>query len=92
MKKVDEHKSRLNKTIDSKIVTTMIGALAAVEEGFASVWDQDHADLFQEVRKKILDLGNQQKRKIAEDLDNYDVKWNKFSITMPVISRRDRNE
>lgn len=89
--KKDTDKNRLTKVIENRIVTTMIGALAAIEEGFADMWDRDHADAFQDVRKRILDLGNQQNRKMAEDLDNYDVKWNKFSIQMPVIRRENRD-
>ena len=85
--KKDVDKNRLVKVIESKIVTTMIGSLAAIEEGFKDVWDEEHAYIYEEVRKRILDLGNKQSHQVADELDKYDVKWNRFTITLPVVER-----
>lgn len=85
--KKDVDKNRLSKAVENKIVTTMIGALAAIEEGFKDVWDEEHSEIYEEVRKRILDLGNKQCRQVVDELDKYDVKWNRFTINLPVVDR-----
>lgn len=89
MDKKDVDKTRLSKVVANKLQTTMIGALAAIEEGFKDVWDENHTYLYETIRKKILDLGNKQIRQVDDELDNYDVKWNRFKLNLPVIRREE---
>lgn len=70
----------------TRITTTMIGAIAAIEEVFGHLWGRDKEprdrterelamdDLREEVRARILDLGNDQARAFAEDLQRFDVR------------------
>ena len=41
-------------------------------------------DLFMELRKEILDIGNQQMKNVESEIEQYDVKWNRYQITLPV--------
>lgn len=52
-----------------RIRTTMIGAIAAVEQGFAAEISQDPKvrEKFNDIRKAILDLGNKQIRNLKEE-------------------------
>lgn len=88
-------KDRLSKILKKKVETTMIGALSSVEEHFGFLWategemtqeQQMMYDTYQKVRSDILDKGNAQARNIDAELSQYDVKWLKYSITMPVKS------
>jgi vacuolar-type H+-ATPase subunit H len=58
----------LYETIRKRITTTMIGALASIEE---------HLDLdeeqYAELRQEILDKGNAQIRELRRDLEHYDI-------------------
>jgi len=99
-KKADEHKrlaeenykvnskTRLTHSIETKIKTTMIGALDKFEKRFGFLWDVENNDdippadeiakLWQEVRTEVLDNGNNQIRAIKEEVSLYDVKFNKY--------------
>lgn len=88
-----DSKDRLSKILKKKVETTMIGALSSVEEHFGFLWNskgeltpeqQMMHDLYQRVRSEILDKGNTQARNIDAELNQYDVKWLKYSITIPV--------
>lgn len=57
----------LQKSIIKKIQTTMIGSIADIED-----LDIDD-DIFDEIRKSILDRGNDQIKMIIQDLKNYKV-------------------
>jgi hypothetical protein len=90
-------KTRLTHSIETKIRTTMIGALDKFEKKLGFLWDpqsndeipsaNELAELWQEVRTEILDNGNNQIRAIKEEVGLYDVKFNKyvteFLITKP---------
>jgi hypothetical protein len=91
MKKTD--KDRLEDVINSKLRTTMIGAIASIESHFAELINHSkYRAIFDETRKEILDLGNKQMRNMSSELDNYDVSWNKWSITLtPYRKERDEN-
>jgi hypothetical protein len=92
-----ESKNRLSSIIRKKIQTTMIGSLSSVEEHFGFLWAEDAPydedqksamlDLFNKVRSEILDKGNGQSRNVDAELSQYDVKWLRYSMTMPVIPR-----
>jgi hypothetical protein len=93
--KIHEERSkiRLIQSLESKIRTTMIGSLAAMEKYFGSVWAQGKAisemtdeelkffKIKEQMRKDIFDLGNKNIRNVGSELQQYDVSWNKFNIT-----------
>jgi len=92
--KVDS-RERLTKIIKKKIETTMIGALSSVEEHMGFLWESDGASLtdeqsfmkeaYQKIRSEILDKGNTQARNVEAELSQYDVKWLKYNIEIPVV-------
>lgn len=59
----------LYETIRKRITTTMIGALASIEEHL-DLDDEEYSAL----RQEILDKGNAQIRELRRDLDNYDIR------------------
>ena len=92
-----DSRDRLSKILKKKIETTMIGALSSIEEHLGFLWDakdgqltEDQVymkDLYQKVRSEILDKGNTQARNVDAELSQYDVKWLKYTIKMPVIKQ-----
>ena len=89
-----DSKHRLSKILRKKIETTMIGALSSIEEHFGFLWsenspysDEEKAsmlDLYNKVRSEILDKGNTQSRNVDAELAQYEVKWQKYTMTIPV--------
>tara|TARA_R110002110_G_scaffold16785_16_gene72258 strand:- start:824 stop:1189 length:366 start_codon:yes stop_codon:yes gene_type:complete len=95
--KVDS-RDRLSKILRKKIETTMIGALSSIEEHLGFLWNSKEEseltedqvfmkDLYQKIRSEILDKGNTQARNVDAELAQYDVKWLKYSIKIPVITK-----
>jgi hypothetical protein len=94
-----QSKERLTKEVKKRINTTMIGAIASVEEHFGKLWgfnsdgelnyqQQKMKELFEELRADILDKGNAQIRQFEAELNNYDINWNRYHITILPINRR----
>jgi transcription termination factor Rho len=88
-----DSRDRLGKILKKKVETTMIGALASVEQNFGFLWNaggemtpeqEKMYDLYQKIRSEILDKGNSQARNIDVELSQYEVKWLRYSITIPV--------
>lgn len=88
-----DSKERLAKILKKKVQTTMIGALSSVEENFGFLWDSKGEmseqqklmhDLYQKIRSEILDKGNTQARNIDAELSQYEVKWLRYSVNIPV--------
>jgi len=89
-----DSKDRLSKIIKKKVETTMIGALSSIEENFGFLWNNNPKDMtkeqkeiyeiYQKVRSEILDKGNNQARNVDAELNQYEVKWLKYSVTLPV--------
>jgi hypothetical protein len=87
-------KERLKRTMETKIRTTMIGALSAVEERFGKQWGQGkprHAltgeeinmeRVWEDLRTKILNNGNNQLRAALAEIDQYEISWNRFTYTL----------
>jgi hypothetical protein len=48
-------------------------------------------DLYQKIRSEILDKGNTQARNVDAELAQYDVKWLKYSIKIPVITKEEED-
>jgi len=96
----NDSKFRLSKILKKKVETTMIGALSSLEEHFCFLWTNESGeqlspeqqmmyDTFQKVRSEILDKGNTQARNVDAELNQYDVKWLKYSINIPVKTKED---
>lgn len=86
-----DSKSRLVKILHKKVETTMIGALSSIEMHFGPLWEGEMTpekqalfDTYQKVRSEILDKGNAQKRNVDAELNQYEVKWLRYSMTIPV--------
>lgn len=94
-----DSKERLSKILRKKVETTMIGALSSIEEHFSFLWTSDSGplkpeqqimfDTFQKVRSEILDKGNTQARNIDAELNQYEVKWLRYSMNMPIKQDQD---
>lgn len=106
-KREDQYKissrDRLAKILKKKIETTMIGALSSVEDHFGFLWKDDDSEelsqerqemkrLFQLIRSDILDKGNTQARNIDAELAQYDVHWNRYTMTLPVKQTLEKKE
>lgn len=94
----NDSKVRLTNILKKKIQTTMIGALSSIEDHFKFLWESDKSvtqeqmyDLFQKVRSEILDKGNTQARNLEAELNQYDVKWLRYNVTIPVKSIKEGN-
>jgi hypothetical protein len=88
-----DSRDRLSKILKKKVETTMIGALSSVEEHLGFLWNSEELssadrqkmlDLYQKIRSEILDKGNAQARNIDAELAQYDVKWLRYSVNIPV--------
>ena len=99
----ESSKERLAKIAKKKIQTTMIGALSTVEKSFGVLWghesdeplspEQEHMkSLYEEVRSEILDRGNNQARNLEAELNQYDVKWLRYQLNLPVVPRNEEGE
>jgi hypothetical protein len=87
-----DSKDRLSKILKKKVETTMIGALSSIEDHFSFLWNGSETpeqkimyDLFQKVRSEILDKGNTQARNVDAELSQYEIKWQRYTIEMPVV-------
>lgn len=92
----DSSKDRLTKIIDTKIRTVMIGALASIEENIGFLWahnekrkltseEQDMKNLYEKIRKEILDKGNTQSRNLHTEIEQYNIEWLRYNLSLPVI-------
>jgi len=95
-------RDRLAKIIKKKIQTTMIGALSSLEDHLGFLWGTNEKELtqeqtymkelYQKVRSEILDKGNTQARNVDAELSQYDVKWLKYTVEMPIASPKTKEE
>jgi hypothetical protein len=89
-----DSKDRLSKILRKKVETTMIGAISSIEDHFAFLWTAEDSEmteekkfmyeLFQKVRSEILDKGNTQARNVDAELNQYEVKWLRYSVSIPI--------
>lgn len=85
-----------------KIDTTMIGALSAIEDMFGELWNHkqeaknskqlDWYNKYEKVRSLILDNGNNQKRKLEQELSKYDIEWKMYHYDFIVKSNKGKEE
>jgi len=83
-------KQRLNKIISKKTQTCFIGSIAAFEETFGFLWGHDKngedldrseikmKELWDNVRTRILNHGNQQLRSMQNEVNNHIVSWQRY--------------
>lgn len=76
-------KDKLRDEAISRMKTCFIGAISSIEKhlDFLFVSD-DGKELFQELRKEILDNGNDQIRKFDKELGVYDVKFKQYKLEL----------
>jgi len=95
--------NRLKLLSQKHVETTMIGALSAVEEILGELWnhksknkteeEQGWYNRYEELRSRILDTGNKQKRKMEEEFEHFDIKLRLYRYQMQVKARpRGTNE
>ena len=90
----EDSRKRLDKIISTKMNTTMIGSLATFEKNFGFLWGQGKKDserteeerecytLWQNVRTEVLNNGNNQIRALRNELQNHDVNWKRYQLTI----------
>jgi len=86
----DSSKRRLINIIKKKFNTTIIGSLAAFEEGFGELWghglptndlDEDQRywrEVWMETRARVLDNGNSNLRAAENEVSQYTLSWNRY--------------
>ena len=89
-----DSKDRLSKILKKKVQTTMIGAISSIEDHFSFLWNAEESEMteekkfmyeaFQKVRSEILDKGNTQARNVDAELNQYEIRWMKYSMDIPV--------
>ena len=95
-----DSKERLSKIIKKKIETTMIGALSCIEENFGFLCNHQDGEpaseeqlymkeIYQKIRSEILDKGNNQARNVDAELSQYDIKWLKYSMNIPFVTKKE---
>ena len=94
-----DSKDRLSKILRKKVEITMIGAISSIEDHFSFLWEAKDSEMteekkfmyetFQKVRSEILDKGNTQARNVDAELNQYEVKWMRYSIEMPIKQNKE---
>lgn len=99
----EDSKKRFDKILSTKVNTVMIGAIAAFEESFGFLWGKGKAqedltteelefsELWQNVRNKVLNNGNNQLRALKNELANNNVTWKRYHINLPMLEENDEN-
>jgi len=88
----------LKENIIRNIKTTMIGAIDVVEKKMGFLWSGNNQDAqfmqktFLEIRKSILDNGNNQIKLAEEEIDGYMVEKKVFHTIFPVIQKERLNQ
>ena len=97
----EQMKKRLKKIASKKIDTTMIFPLSQFEENFGSLWghgkpiealSQEEAlnrRKWTEMRTNILNMGNQQKRGLCNEIDMHDIVWLRYQT---ILTKENRHE
>jgi len=101
-KYLEASKQRLNNIVSKKMQTCFIGALAAFEEIFGFLWghnkdfdnlnieEKEMRKLWEIVRMRILNNGNQQLRSIQSEIVNHTIKWNRYNL--PLLPKKKEEE
>lgn len=93
---MQKSKKRLSNIITTKVKTSFIGSISACENHFGILWGHGKNDeelddneiamreIWEDVRAQILDNGNTQLRAAMNEIEDYTISWNRYSIKMPV--------
>lgn len=91
----DASRQRLRRIMVRKTTTSFIGAVAAFEKHFGHLWGHgkhlsllsaDEAAwrmLWEACRNDVLNNGNNQVRAVESEVAQYEVTWNRHSVTIP---------
>jgi len=92
----EKSKKRLSNIITTKIKTSFIGAISSCEKNFGFLWghgkDEDDLteqelsmrEMWEEIRTDILDNGNTQLRAATNEIENYSINWDRYSIDLNI--------
>jgi hypothetical protein len=85
-------KEKLKKVANTKMRTTFIGSLSAIEKFFSELWEYDYQDgeevskrkrvwkeKWEQCRAEILNNGNNQLRAVDAEIDQYSVSWDGYT-------------
>lgn len=88
----DKSRQILFSLIEKCIKTSMVAAISKVEDEFGNMWGADGSEVttemlenkvkFDSIRKHIFDTGHRQIDKAKEELENYDICWNRYQLQM----------
>ena len=96
-------KDNLIKIITTKLRTAFIGALSQFEENLGYLWghgkdcedltknEKDFKKIWNKIRDKVLDNGNNQIRAIESEIDLYDIVWNGYQYKFNISNKRGNN-
>jgi len=86
----ESSKKRLLNILKKKFDTTTIGTLAILEENLGELWghgipyrdlteeEADFREIWNDIRTKILDLGNSNLRGAQSEIAQYTLSWNRY--------------
>lgn len=92
----ESSKKRLLNIIAKKLTTTFIGDISQIEQALGHLWghNNDKANMtpeqkkykkiWESLRNKILNNGNNQLRAIENELKQYTVNWNRYHTDLKV--------
>ena len=92
----EKSKKRLSNILTTKIKTSFIGAISSCEKSFGFLWGHGKDDnqmteqelamreIWEEVRTEILDNGNTQLRAATNEIENYSINWERYSINLNI--------
>jgi len=94
-KRADAARELLEKDIEKKFKTVMIGAIASIENNLGFLFghnenreltpeEEELKEIFVKIRSEILDKGNGQIRNVKTALDLYKIELAKKTIQLPI--------
>ncbi len=90
-------KEQLFDTVKKKLMTAFIGAIDELEKSdFSQLWGGSEGPtngdqkrwkrVYQNLRREILNNGNDQIRDLVEEFVRFDVKFSRYKMTLPYIA------
>lgn len=97
VRRFQQSRQRLLQILEKKLRTTFIGAISAMEESaFGRLWghnsrpderteqQQRWYEVWQQLRTKILNNGNNQLRAVQSELELYEIEYQGYRTVLPV--------
>lgn len=88
----EQSKKRLLKAVETKMRTTFIGAISAIEEELGALWghgknklteeEEEFKRIWERLRSHILDTGNSQLRAIVKEINQYNIAWEEQYVSL----------